>query len=132
MSSNSQSGITLVGVLISGIVVAVVTTGLAQTIVLNRAVTKRATQNFIATNLAQAGLEYVRANRDNQWLKNPSIVGLSEQLCSNIPQSPLTNYSRTVSCKAESDSKLIVEAQVAWGEEKPVIVKEELYDWFPR
>ncbi len=90
-----NKGFTLVEVLIA-LSIAVVASGyMAQIIASTNKVTTAGKQTFIATNLAQEGLELTRKERDNAWLREDALEDHSDWMDTICPDGESTGYAIT-------------------------------------
>lgn len=91
----NNKGFTLVEVLIA-LSIAVVASGyMAQIIASTNKVTTAGKQTFVATNLAQEGLELTRKERDNTWLQDTTPNDHSDWMDAICPDGENTEYAIT-------------------------------------
>ncbi len=133
--SMQNKGFTLVEVLIGLSIATVAAVSVAYTIANTNKVADAGKKTFIATNLAHQGLELTRALRDDIWFTSGEWA--TDEICGGS-QADYQDFHRTVSVDCEDDNEdtefIEVSSEVIWqspqGEEKKVLLKEKLYNWY--
>jgi prepilin-type N-terminal cleavage/methylation domain-containing protein len=152
---NNQKGFTLIEILIAISIFSIGIVGIYS--LLNTVISTNyvSSDRFIASRLAQEGLEIVVNNRDRNWLKQTewdddlndgdylasyddidlltyedSFLKIDANGCYNYDNGADTKYKRKITLSHPDPDSLNIRVEVSWPDDSsPLIVEKNLYNW---